>query len=80
MTCFVFNNGENLNQYCKRTGKCYSAIWNRMEKGWSLEEATQTPFLQKNGTKYFINGKSARSQMTKNEYQRYTNKLRKETK
>lgn len=80
MTCFILSNGMNLHQYCKKTGKCYCAIWNRIENGWSLEEAVGKPLMAKNGTKYFINGKSARSQMTKNEYQRYTKKLRKESK
>lgn len=70
MTCFVIN-GESLNKYCKRNGISYNSVWNRIEKGWDLQKAIETPFLPPNGTKYFINGKSARSQMTKNEYQRY---------
>lgn len=81
MTCFrIESTGENLNQYCKRTGKNYQTLWFRMDKGWDLERAITEPILGVNGTKYYINGKPARSQMTKNEYQRYTKKLRKESK
>ena len=74
MTCFRIGN-ETLHQYCKRTGLNYKTIWLRLENGLTPDEAVKEPMKRKNNVKYLINGKSARSQMTINEYQLYRKRI-----
>ena len=75
MTCFMLGT-ETLHQYCKRTGLKYQTMWKRLNDGYTPDEAIKSHVNRKNNLKYLINGKSARSQMDKNTYQRYVHGLK----
>lgn len=76
MTCLRIGN-ETLKKYCERNNLCYCTMWDRIERGMTPEQAVSTPLKPKCNLKYVINGKSARSQMDKNTYQRYVKSLKK---
>ena len=75
MTCLYIGN-ETLKKYCERTGLKYQTMWERVDRGLTPEEAVKTTVLPRCNIKYLINGKSARSQMDKNAYQRYVKQQR----
>lgn len=62
MTCFRFKYGTSLLKMCKKTGVCYHAVYQRIEKGMSLEEAFKDAQRNKGNkrgnTKNFVNGKT----------------------
>ena len=75
MTCFMLGT-ETLHQYCKRTGLNYQTMWIRLNDGLTPEQAIKSHVNRRCNLKYMINGKSARSQMSINEYQRYVKQLK----
>ena len=77
MTCLYIGK-ETLKKYCERNGLKYQTMWERVDGGLTPEEAVKITVMPKCNTKYFINGKSAYSQMSNSEYQRYRNKVRSE--
>lgn len=76
MTCLRIGN-ESLRKYCKRNNICYSTMWDKVDLGYTPEQAVALKLKEKCNLKYVINGKSAHSQMDKNTYQRYVKSLKK---
>ena len=75
MTCFMVGN-ETLRQYCKRTGIKYHTMYNRLNDGYTPDEAVKSHVNGQHNLKYLINGKPAHRQMDKNTYQRYVRSIK----
>ncbi|MBO7733083.1 MAG: hypothetical protein J6S67_11035 [Methanobrevibacter sp.] len=75
MTCYMIGT-ETLKKYCEKNGIAYQTMYTRIMNGYTPEEAIKSHVNRRCNLKYLINGKSARSQMGINEYQRYVKRVK----
>ena len=80
MTCFRLASGETLRSYCRKNKYCYEAVFNRVDKGQTPDEALKDYLIKRgskaNNCKYYYKGKTLKAYLNNIlEYQMCLNRI-----